>query len=258
MPTPPTNRGKKLPPEHLTRAEVRDLIAAASHRSTSGVRMRALIAVMVGAGLRLAETLDLEPRDVDTANGTIRVREGKGRKSATVGIDPWAAGHLDRWMDRRCQVGLTGRHRVFAAYEVGKVGQPLDPRYVRLALARLKRRAGIAKRVHPHGLRHSLAFDLAQQGVPMHAIQAQLRHASLAHTDRYVRHLLPAEVIALMRQRTCEEARRGQRGGGHRRHSPDGSGRGHPVVDGGRTTPTTVRGAASDAGAGYSPPLEEG
>jgi integrase/recombinase XerD len=206
MPTPPTNQGKKLPPEPLTRAEVRDLIAAASNRSTSGVRMRALIAVMVGAGLRLAETLDLEPRDVDTGSGTIRVREGKGRKSATVGIDPWAAGHLDRWMDRRPQVGLTGRHRVFAAYEVGKVGQPLDPRYVRLALARLGRRAGIAKRVHPHGLRHSLAFDLAQQGVPMHAIQAQLRHASLAHTDRYVRHLMPTEVITMMRQRTWEEA----------------------------------------------------
>jgi hypothetical protein len=40
----------------------------------------------------------------------------------------------------------------------------------------------------------------------MHAIQAQLRHASLAHTDRYVRHLMPTEVIALMRQGTWEEA----------------------------------------------------
>jgi integrase/recombinase XerD len=88
--------GQETAPGAPTRAEVRDLIAAASNRSTSGVRMRALIAVMVGAGLRLAESFDLEPRDVDTANGTIRVREGKGRKSATVGIDPWTAGHLDR------------------------------------------------------------------------------------------------------------------------------------------------------------------
>jgi len=205
MNLPPTNKGRRLPAEPLTRSEVRDLIGAASNRSTSGIRMRAMIAVMVGAGLRLAECLALEPRDIDTGKGTIRVRNGKGSKSATVGIDPWAAGHLDRWMDRRSQVGLNGRHPTFATYEAGKVGQPLDPRYVRQSLARLGKRAGIDKRVHPHGLRHSLAFDLAQQGVPMHAIQAQLRHASLAHTDRYVRHLMPAEVIDLMRQRTWED-----------------------------------------------------
>jgi hypothetical protein len=44
-------------------------------------------------------------------------------------------------MDRRAQVGLIGRHPVFAAYEVGKLGQPLDPRYVRLASPASKRRA---------------------------------------------------------------------------------------------------------------------
>jgi integrase len=52
-----------------------------------------------------------------------------------------------------------------------------------------------------HGLRHSLAFDLAQRGVPTHVIQAQLGHSSLAVTDRYVRHLLPSDVIETMRER---------------------------------------------------------
>lgn len=201
MPTPPTNAGRKLPPEPLTPDEVRRLLAAASNRSSSGVRLRALIGVLYGAGLRLAEALALRLADVDTQSGILRVRNGKGGKFRTVGLDPHGAALLDGWLTRRVQFGLNGRHPIFATYEVGKVGKPLDPRYVRLALARLGTRAGLEKRVHPHGLRHSLAFDLAQQGVPTHQIQAQLGHASLAVTDRYVRHLMPADVVAVMRQR---------------------------------------------------------
>jgi integrase/recombinase XerD len=200
-PVPPTNKGRKLPPEPLNPAEVAALLAAVPHRSSSGTRARALVAVLYGGGLRLAEALALHPGDVDTASCTVRVREGKGRKSRTVGIDNHCCALLDRWLDRRAGLGLTGRHPVFATYETGNVGRPLDPRYVRAALARYGARAGITKRVHPHGLRHSLAFDLAQRGVPVHVIQAQLGHASLAITDRYVRHLNPAQVIDAMRAR---------------------------------------------------------
>lgn len=201
MPTPPTNAGRKLPPEPLTPGEVLALVAAASNRSSSGIRLRALIGVLYGAGLRLAEALSLRPSDVDTRAGVVRVRNGKGGRSRTVGLDPQGAALLDRWLDRRTRYGLNGRHPIFCTYEVGRVGRPLDPRYVRATLARLGARAGIEKRVHPHGLRHSLAFDLAQRGVPPHQIQAQLGHASLAVTDRYVRHLMPADVVAVMRSR---------------------------------------------------------
>jgi integrase/recombinase XerD len=199
---PPTNAGRRFPPEPLTTVEIAALLAAVPNRSSSGIRARALVGVLYGGGLRLAEALALYPRDVDTAGCTIRVREGKGRQHRMVGMDAHCCALLDRWLDRRRDLGLTGRHPVFATYEAGNVGQPLYPRYVRAALARYGARAGIDKRVHPHGLRHSLAFDLAQRGIPMHAIQAQLGHSSLAITDRYVRHLNPAAVIDLMRHRT--------------------------------------------------------
>lgn len=208
-PPPPTNKGRRLPPEPLTEVEVDALLRAASPRSASGLRMRGLIAVMYGAGLRIAEALALMPRDVDLAAGTIRVRHGKGDKSRTVGIDPRSAALLQAWMDRRARYGLTHRHPVFATITRGMAGgktvapgQPLNPRQVRAALNRLAARAGITKRVHPHGLRHSLAFRLAQSGVPTHIIQAQLGHASLAVTDRYVRHLAPLAVVDVMRSQT--------------------------------------------------------
>ena len=198
-PTPPTNKGRKLPPEPLSRDEIDRLIAAASGRSTTGIRSRALIAIMAGAGLRLSEALALHPRDLDLASGTVRVRHGKGDKSRTVGILPWAVPHLERWLDRRGRYGLNGRHLVFAQYSSGKVGQPIDPRYVRLLLGRLADRAGIDKRVHPHGLRHSLATDLAWRGMPLPLVAAQLGHATTATTDRYLRRLAPTEVVAAMK-----------------------------------------------------------
>jgi integrase/recombinase XerD len=201
MPTPPTNAGRKFPAEPLTADEVRALLNAASNRSSSGIRLRAMIGAMYGSGLRLAEVLALRPHDVDTRTGTIRIRHGKGDKARTVGIDPHGAALLDAWLERRRTLGLNGRHLIFATYEKGRVGEPVDPRYVRQALARLGVKAGLEKRVHPHGLRHSLAFDLAMSGTPTHQIQAALGHSSLAVTDRYVRHIAPADVVATMRAR---------------------------------------------------------
>jgi integrase/recombinase XerD len=202
MASPPTNAGRTFVAEPLTDDEVGVLVAAASNRSSSGIRLRAIIGVLYGSGLRIAEALALYPRDADTQAGTVRVRVGKGGKTATVGLDPSGAALLDRWLDRRRQLGLTGRHPIFAQYTAERAGRPLDPRYVRAALARLGEKARIDKRVHPHGLRHSLAFGLAQSGVPMHVIQGQLRHGSLATTDRYIRHLHPGDVIDVMRGRT--------------------------------------------------------
>jgi site-specific recombinase XerD len=201
MPVPPTNAGRKFPAEPLTADEVRALLVAASNRSSSGVRVRALVGVMYGSGLRLSEVLALRPHDVDTKAGTIRVRHGKGDKARVVGIDAHGAALLDSWLERRRAHGLNGRHLIFAQYTTGKVGDPIDPRYVRTALARLGVKAGIEKRVHPHGLRHSLAFALAMDGVPTHQVQAALGHSSLAVTDRYVRHIAPADVVATMRNR---------------------------------------------------------
>ena len=202
---PPTNAGKKFPAEPLNRDEVRRLIGAASVRSSSGLRMRAMIAVMYGAGLRIGEVLTLFPRDVDTVRGHVRVRNGKGSKARLVGLDPYSCSLLGAWLERRASLGLNGRQPIFAVYSKGRVGNALSPRDVRGALAKLGAKAGIEKRVHPHGLRHSLAFDLAMSGTPTHAIQAQLGHASLAVTDRYVRHLAPADVVGLMQQRSWGE-----------------------------------------------------
>ena len=77
----------------------------------------------------------------------------------------------------------------------------MKPSYVRTMLNRLADRAGIEKRVHPHGLRHTHSFELMMEGVPVPVIRQQLGHASLATTDRYLRHLAPKDVVEVMQRR---------------------------------------------------------
>ena len=133
----------------LTEPEAVALIRACSPRAPTGIRNRALIAVLWRCGLWISEALALELRDVDLEAGTIRVRHGKGDKSRTVGIDEQTAALLARWLDRRRGLGPGARAPVFCTLKGGR----LDPSYVRHLLPRLARKADVPRRVHAHGLR---------------------------------------------------------------------------------------------------------
>lgn len=193
----PANKGRSYPPEILTEAEIASLTRAASNRAPTGIRNRALIAVLYRGGLRLAEALALRPKDLDLDAGTITVLHGKGDKRRTVGLDAGAVAIVARWSERRQDIGLTGRRPLFCTLE----GAGLKPSYVRAMLRRLADRAGIEKRVHPHGLRHTRASELMMEGVPVPIIQRVLGHASLATTQTYLDHIAPADVIAAMQKR---------------------------------------------------------
>ncbi len=193
----PANAGRRYPAEVLTPDEVRALVKACSNRAPTGVRNRALIVVLYRAGVRIREALQLAPKDLDRAAGTVTVLRGKGGKRRTIGLDPGAFAVLERWLDRRARLGINGRSPVFCTL----AGGPLKTSYVRGLLPRLGRRAGIEKRVHAHGLRHTHAAELAHEGKPMNLIQAQLGHASLATTSRYLAHIAPAQLIEAMQAR---------------------------------------------------------
>ena len=192
----PGNAGKTYRPEILTPEEARRLLAAPSNRAPTGIRNRALLAVLYRAGLRAAEALALERRDLDPDNGLVIVRHGKGNKHRTVAMDPTAFATVQRWLDTRARLGIKSK-LVFCTLH----GGPLQPSYVRALLPRLAAKAGIDKRVHPHGLRHTLAAELAREGIPINLIQAQLGHKSLRTTDTYLRHISPVDLAKAMQAR---------------------------------------------------------
>ena len=152
---------------------------------------------MYRAGLRLAEALALKPKDVDPDRGTITILHGEDDRRRTVGLDPGAMALVLRWVEKRHNLGISNRKPLFCTLD----GNPLYGSHVRTLLPRLAAKAAIDKRVHPHALRHSMAFELMWEGVPVPIIQAQLGHASLATTQRYLDHLAPIQVVEVMQRR---------------------------------------------------------
>jgi site-specific recombinase XerD len=195
---PHPNKGVTFPAEVLTGDEVKALIKACSNRAPTGIRNRALLALLYRGGLRIGEALALQAKDVDASKGAVRVLHGKGDKARSVGLDPGALALLGRWLDRRQKLQLNGRHALFCTLR----GVPLLSSYVRALLPRLAKRAGIEKRVHPHGLRHTHAAELAAERMPVNLIQQQLGHANLAVTSRYLDHIAPQERIEAMQSRS--------------------------------------------------------
>ncbi len=161
------------------------------------MRNRALIAVLWRCGLRISEALSLELRDVDVQAGTVRVRHGKGDRSRTVGLDEQTTALLARWIDCRKKLGPGARSPIFCTLQGGRI----DSSYVRRLLPRLARKAGIDRRVHAHGLRHTYAAELAREGTAINVIRDALGHTSLAVTDRYLRDVASTHVIDTMRAR---------------------------------------------------------
>ncbi len=203
MKTRRTNKGQKLPGEVLRREEVAALMRACSTRAPTGLRNRALLALLYRSGLRISEALALKPRDLDAKAGTVRVRQGKGGKSRTVGMDPEAFDVVARWLDTRKGLGINGTHPVFCTLKGGTV----ETAYVRTLLPRLARKAGIDRRVHAHALRHTLAVELVREGVSVAYIQRQLGHSSLGTTTKYLAGLSPEETIQAIRRREWEAPR---------------------------------------------------
>lgn len=199
----PGNKGKTYPIEVLTPGEVAALMAACSARAPTGLRHRALIAVLWRTGLRVQEALDLYPKDIDEELGAVTVLRGKGSKRRVVGVDPMTLAVLERWLAARAKVASRrgwrpALHPIFCTL----AGEPVKSTHVRVVLHRLAADAEISKRVHPHGLRHTLAAEMANEGVPVHMIQQLLGHADLATTSRYINHLAPHELVRTMRARS--------------------------------------------------------
>jgi site-specific recombinase XerD len=216
------NRDQHFPREVLDPDEVVRLMAAMGG-GARGDRNRALVVVLFRAGLRLSEAIGawgekdpddasrwvryprpgLRVRDIDLRGGTLNVVEGKGGDQRIVGLDDGALLYLERWIGRRQNLGLPPKGKVFVQFD----GSGMSDSSVRQLVARAGKRAGIDKRVHPHGLRHSHAALMAWSGTPVHVIQRQLGHKSLDTTSRYIGQVAPTQLVEAVNQIQWEPER---------------------------------------------------
>ena len=149
-------------------------------RAVRVARYQALVMVLYGAGLRIAEALSLEVTDIDAARGVLRVRHGKGNKAREAKLSPT----LYTWLRQ-----YWGRERPPLPYLFAsrKTGKPPQAETIRKALAHAAKTAWISKHVTPHVLRHSFATHLLEHGTDVRVVGALLGHASLQSTAHYAR-----------------------------------------------------------------------
>ena len=196
----PSQKGLTLPAEILAPNEVMAILNECRD-TTTGIRDSALIAVMYRSGLRVSEALSLHPKDVDLGIGSIAVLHGKGDRRRTVGIDPGAKPIINAWVRVRTErLAPPPGVPLFCSQKCRRMSKSM----VREMLLRNATRAGIEKRVHPHGLRHTMAYELLMEGVPIPVIQRQLGHASLQTTDTYLSHIAPKQVLEFISARSWD------------------------------------------------------
>lgn len=183
--------------ELLTHDEARQLIRSASNRAPTGIRNRALIAMMYRVGLRPGEALALSPADVDVERGIVEIPARKGGAGRLTGIDAQTLDLVKRWLARRERLGITSDDYLFCTL----AGEELKAAYVRELLPRLARRAGIVKRVHPLGLRYACAAEMSAEGLSTALIETHLGVAVSGSARRYLVQYTPEEVIVAVQAR---------------------------------------------------------
>ncbi|HEY1119824.1 MAG TPA: tyrosine-type recombinase/integrase [Acidimicrobiales bacterium] len=157
-----------------------DTPPAAIDRDPPHRRLRddAVIELLYGSGLRVAEVCGLRIVDVGLSAGIIRVL-GKGAKWRQVPLTPGAIEALRSWL-RTGRAELAGRDSPPDLVFLNLRGRALGPRDCRRIL---DRRA--VDPTHPHALRHTFATHLLDGGADLRAVQELLGHSDLSTTQRY-------------------------------------------------------------------------
>jgi len=164
-------------PELLTRGAVAAILAACDDP-----RLRTMLTVCYGCGLRLSEVLALRVQDIDGERRLLRITQGKGAKDRLVPLSPTLLEELRAyWRLYRPADWL------FA----GRTGEPLCASTLQRASTDAKQAAGVTTVGGIHGLRHAYATHQLAAGLSVERLQQLMGHRSIQTTLRYV-HWLPS------------------------------------------------------------------
>lgn len=173
--------GRSLP-NSLTESEVEALLQAPDLQLDSGVRDRAMLELLYATGLRVSELVGLRMEQVNLRQGVVRVL-GKGGKERLVPLGEEAVAWLERYVRTARPVLL--RSLPSATLFPGNRGTPLTRQAFWHAIKRHALKAGIARNIYPHVLRHAFATHLLNHGADLRVVQMLLGHADISTTQIY-------------------------------------------------------------------------
>jgi site-specific recombinase XerD len=170
-------------PQVMSPDETRRLLAVASN-----LKVRTLLSLGYGCGLRAGEVVRLKVKHVDSAQKIIRVEQSKGRKDRNVMLSPETLDLLRQWWKARPTRSDTGTPMEERwLFPGNRRGKPMTTRQLSRLFHEAADAAGIKKTVTLHALRHSFATHLLERGTDIRIIQALLGHDKLDTTARYTR-----------------------------------------------------------------------
>lgn len=160
--------------------ELADTAAEAASAPWIGARDLAILLLLYGAGLRVAEALSLDGAVLPIGT-TLRVT-GKRNKTRVVPVVEAVRDAISDYA-RQCPYPLASGSPLFR----GARGGPLNPDIVRRVVASARRKLGLPDTLTPHALRHSFATHLLARGADLRSLQELLGHASLSSTQIYTK-----------------------------------------------------------------------
>ena len=182
LPKRGTLRRERRLPIFLSQDQAIKLMESPDSTTISGLRDRAILEVMYGAGLRVSETHGLNISDIDLNSRELRIR-GKGSKERIVLIGESARNGLSIYLkESRPALAKPASNMILF---LNRYGNRLSQRSIQTKVRKYGAKAGIPISVHPHLLRHSFATHLLEGGADLRIVQELLGHSNPATTQIY-------------------------------------------------------------------------
>ncbi|WP_237363621.1 tyrosine recombinase XerC [Vibrio marisflavi] len=172
-------RKRRPLPKNLDVDEVGQLLEV-NEDDPLAIRDRAMMELMYGAGLRLAELISINVKDVGFHSGEIRVI-GKGDKERKVPFSGLAAEWVGKWLKERSALANADEKALF----VSKLGGRISHRSVQKRMAEWGQKQAVASHISPHKLRHSFATHVLESSNNLRAVQELLGHENISTTQIY-------------------------------------------------------------------------
>ncbi|WP_162045354.1 tyrosine recombinase XerC [Vibrio taketomensis] len=172
-------RKKRPLPKNLDVDEVGQLLEVTDDDPLS-IRDRAMMELMYGAGLRLAEMVSVNVKDVSLFSGELRV-VGKGDKERKVPFSGLAKEWVGKWLKVRSGLANPDEKALF----VSKLGVRISHRNVQKRMAEWGQKQAVASHISPHKLRHSFATHMLESSNNLRAVQELLGHENISTTQIY-------------------------------------------------------------------------
>jgi integrase/recombinase XerC len=177
---------KKIPPS-LTYDQVERLFEQPDISKYLGFRDRCIMELFYSSGLRISELVGLNRQDFDERNFRLRVM-GKGKKERVVPITQTAAKWLKDYLNHPERLRDIDDHKAQIdeqAIFLNKWGGRLTARSIDRKFEEYLKTSGLAAKITPHTIRHTIATHWLEKGMDLKTIQVLLGHRSLATTTIY-------------------------------------------------------------------------